>query len=394
MLYIVDDDLDFANLLGDIAKKNFNEIKIFTDPLKFIETPLTKTDIVLLDIKMPKMDGVEVLRRLSQLNCEASLILISGFDSSVLHSTAMLAKELSLNISAHLTKPASPNKIYQALENAIELNSKNDNIITVRKSSHDFQFTKEVIETAINEELILHYQPQIDLKTNKVIGVEALVRWEHSSKGLIPPDSFIPQITKYNLLEQLTNKVIEMAVAQEEKWDKYGFNIPISINICASNVTSLNLPEELELLITKAAITPSKICLEVTESELMGELIPSIDTLTRMRLKGFNLSIDDFGTGYSSLLQLYRIPFNELKIDRSFITHLLDNEESKVIVDSCITLAHKLGMKVVAEGIETQEVYNQLMKMGCDIGQGYFICRPLSGPKLLNWLHESSVYTQ
>jgi len=390
MLYIVDDDLDFATLLKDIAKKSFSDIEVFTDPSKFITTTLTSSDIVLLDIKMPKMDGVEVLRKLSEQDCQANLILISGFDASVLHSTAMLAKELSLNISSHITKPAPASKINQALTNAMEQTQSYSVLNSKSVLKKLISFSEVEITNAINNQLILHYQPQVELKTGKVIGAEALVRWEHPTKGLIPPDSFLPQIAQFRLLEELTNKVIKMAIEQEEKWDKYGFNIPISINICASNVTSLTLPEKLEDLIFQAAINPSKICLEVTESELMGELIPSIDTLTRMRLKGFNLSIDDFGTGYSSLLQLYRIPFNELKIDRSFITNLLTVQESNVIVDSCITLAHKLGMKVVAEGIETQEVYDELIKMKCDVGQGYYICKPLPGPKLLNWIHESN----
>jgi len=215
-----------------------------------------------------------------------------------------------------------------------------------------------------------------------------LARWKHPKYGIIYPNDFIPLIQKYQLLEVLTDKVIRLAIEQEKLFKSYGYNFIVSINISASNVTSLTLPETMEDLINNTGLQPSMICFEVTESELMGELISSMDTLTRMRIKGFKLSIDDFGTGYSSLLQLYRIPFNELKIDQSFIKNLMVSPESKIIVDTCITLAHKLGMSVVAEGIEDRETLAELTKMGCDVGQGYHLCRPIPISDLLYWIHE------
>ena len=200
---------------------------------------------------------------------------------------------------------------------------------------------------------------------------------------------FLPQVNKLKLLDALTDHVIECAINAESSWSKYGIDINTSINVNASNVINLSLPEKLEALTNNAAITPSKICLEVTESELMTELIPSMDTLTRLRLKGFRLSIDDFGTGFSSLLQLYRIPFTELKIDRSFIKNLATNSESRIIVETCILLAHKLGMKVVAEGIEDRDTFTILHELGCDIGQGYYFSKPLPEHELHVWLHEN-----
>jgi len=393
MLYIVEDDPDFAALLKEISKEAFSDVEIFLNSPDFIKKQLTCNDVVILDIKMPKMDGVEILRALAEKSCLSKLILISGFDSSVLHSTAMLAQQLGLQVIAQITKPVDPDKVQAILASLIKQPSTNITNIanpstksTVVKSTH---FSKEEISKAIKDnQLVLYYQPQVDLKTNKLIGVEALVRWLHPEKSMIFPDDFLPFVEKYNLLEPLTDSIIKIAIEQESEWEKLGYNVNVSINICASNVTSLSLPEKLEELIKKASIKPSKICFEVTESELMGELIPSMDTLTRMRLKGFHLSIDDFGTGYSSLLQLYRIPFNELKIDRSFISKLLSSAESKVIVDTCITLSHKLGMKVVAEGIEDKETFKLLLSMGCDIGQGYYISKPLSKLDTTYWLHE------
>jgi len=388
----MDDDLSFSELLKDISMSVCSEIEVFNDPFVFINKSFTTSDIIILDIKMPKMDGVEILRRLAIKKCKAKIILISGFDSSVLHSSSMLANELGLNVVAQVTKPVQVKKIQDIIKE-VSIEVKDDlKPITANDSANKYTlFSKEDILNAINnDQLILYYQPQIELKTNQLAGLEALVRWSHPEYGIIYPNDFIPLIEKYQLFEELTNKVIRIAINQEKALKDYGYTIVISINISSCNVTSLTLPETLEELIDNAELEPSMLCFEVTESELMGDLIPSMDTLTRMRIKGFKLSIDDFGTGYSSLLQLYRIPFHELKIDQSFIKNLMTSPESKIIVDICITLSHNLGMIVVAEGIEDRETLEELTRMGCDIGQGYHICKPMDIASMLHWIQEKS----
>lgn len=391
MLYIVDDDIEFSLLLSDISSPHVPELKVFHDPVTFFsDIELTAKDIVILDIKMPKMDGIEVLRELADKRISSSLILISGVESGVLNSTAMLAKELGLNIAAQLPKPFTPQKLVDVLAKIVA----DDQVRAFKQASsavdETLSFSKAEIEDGLSKgQITLFYQPQIDLDTCQLCSVEGLVRWAHPTLGLVPPNVFLPQVHKHNLLDALTDHVIECAINAESSWNKLGIEINTSINVNASNVINLSLPEKLEALANNAAITPSKICLEVTESELMTELIPSMDTLTRLRLKGFRLSIDDFGTGFSSLLQLYRIPFTELKIDRSFIKNLATNPESRIIVETCILLAHKLGMTVVAEGIEDRETFTILHELGCDIGQGFYFSKPLPEHELHVWLHEN-----
>ena len=392
MLFIMDDDLSFAELLKDISLSVCSDIEVFNDPFAFINKLFCASDIIILDIKMPKMDGVEILRRLAIKKCKAKIILISGFDSSVLHSSSMLAKELGLNVVAQVRKPVQAKQIQAIIK---DINTEEAAGLKPIKANSPIPkyalFSKEDIENAINnDQLILYYQPQIELKTKKLAGLEALVRWNHPEYGIIYPNDFIPLIEKYQLFEELTNKVIRIAIDQEKALKDYGYTIVISINISSCNVTSLTLPETLEELIDNAELEPSMLCFEVTESELMGELIPSMDTLTRMRIKGFKLSIDDFGTGYSSLLQLYRIPFHELKIDQSFIKNLMTSPESKIIVDICIKLSHNLGMIVVAEGIEDQETLEELTIMGCDIGQGFHLCKPMDIASILCRIQKKS----
>ncbi|MFK5893488.1 MAG: EAL domain-containing protein, partial [Pseudomonadota bacterium] len=187
------------------------------------------------------------------------------------------------------------------------------------------------------------------------------------------------------LMSELTHWVISNVVQQERQWQKNDLEICVSANISANDITSLTLPEQLVQLLSDNELDPTRLTLEVTESALMGELVTSLDILTRLRLKGTGLSIDDFGTGYSSLSQLHRVPFTELKIDQSFVFNITEDPEARAIVKTCIMLGHELNMLVVAEGVEDQETWDILTQLGCDIAQGYFIARPMPADKLLIW---------
>ena len=244
---------------------------------------------------------------------------------------------------------------------------------------------KELADAIKNDELILYYQPQLDIKTGELSGVEALVRWLHPEKGMIFPDQFIYLAEENDLIGALTERVIYIAVRQNKKWHDNGFDITISVNVSADNILNLDLPEKLKKLINQYDVSAENITLEITESAVMGELTSSLDVLNRLRMKGFPLSIDDFGTGYSSLSHLYQAPFTELKIDLSFTMLMLEDTEAMVIVKICIMLGQMLGMNIVAEGVETQEIYDKLLDMGCDIAQGYHISRPIPEDELFQW---------
>jgi len=187
-------------------------------------------------------------------------------------------------------------------------------------------------------------------------------------------------------MEKLSHWVIKNAVLQEQQWLDAELLIPVSINISATDITSLALPEQLAELLDNNKLDPTVLTLEVTESVLMGEQITSLDILTRLRLNGIQLSIDDFGTGFSSLSQLHQLPFSELKIDQSFVSKMLKDSEALAIVKTCILLGHELNMQVVAEGVEDQETWNVLAENGCDLAQGYFIAKPMPNNDLIEWL--------
>ena len=383
-VHIIDDEQQVADMLAEFVYLTGYQANIYTQAIQFFEKnkPGDENSILILDLNMPDMDGIEVMRRLAETGYTLPLILVSGYDMGVLHSAEQLARAHSLEIIASLSKPLK----MEALREILQVYSQAGVDAKISSISNELQLTASELNTAIHSnQLVVHYQPQIDIKSGALVGVEALVRWQHPEHGLIYPDLFIPLAEKKDLISGLTEQVIKQAVEQILNWKSVGLIIHVSVNISAENITSLTLPEQLIDLLNHHELDASMLTLEVTESALMSELVTSLDILTRLRMKGIGLSIDDFGTGHSSLSQLYRVPFTELKVDKSFVMNMQHDEDAKGIVKTCIMLGHELNMKVVAEGVEDKEIMALLYEMGCDIAQGYHIAKPMPADKLLEW---------
>lgn len=388
-VYIIDDDALIVEMLSQFISMLGYEVEGFTSAINyFADYPDDEGDYaIMLDLNMPDMDGIEVIRQLAERDSNASLILISGYDTSVLHSAEKLAHAHNLKIIGSLTKPISFSLLESLFE---EIGNSGTPQFVERGNAHQSLQLSELRDALSGRQIMLHYQPQIDIKSGQMVGVEALVRWQHPQRGLIFPNHIIPMAEEFGLMGDLTAQVINQAVQQTHKWQEIGLRIPVSVNISAENITSLTFPDQLKKLLQRQHFDPSLLTLEVTESELMGDLKTSLDILTRLRMKGVDLSIDDFGTGYSSLSQLHRIPFTELKVDMSFVMNMCDDAEAMAIVKTCIMLGHELKMKVVAEGVESERILKHLEEMGCDIAQGYLIARPMDAENLIRWLNERS----
>lgn len=390
-IYLLDDEEALVDLHCEVAELAGLEAQGFTRASEFFEqvTNFENGSILVLDLHMPEMDGIEVMRRLAKMPNSPALILLSGHDAGVLHAAEKLSRAHGLEVIASLKKPLSLDNLMQLFKQHNPENNnqkKNDSQLSTQELSlHD-------LKQAINEDqLVLHFQPQLELATNSLAGVEVLVRWQHPHQGLVYPDRFIPLAEDSGLIGELTYWVIDNTIKQQQIWQEAGLTTTVSVNISALDITSLKLPEQLADLLDNNKLAPTLLTLEVTESALMGELVTSLDILTRLRLKGIRLSIDDFGTGYSSLSQLHRVPFTELKIDRSFVSNLSTDNEARAIVKTCILLGHELNMRVVAEGVEYEEDFELLQQMGCDIVQGYFIARPMPINELLAWVNSRNV---
>lgn len=235
-------------------------------------------------------------------------------------------------------------------------------------------------------QLELYYQPKIDIKRRLVYGFEALLRWNHPEMGFIPPTEFIPLVEMTELIHPMTLWVIESSIVQAKKWQAMGFDFSVAANLSAQNLLGDSLSERIEVLLEHYDLPPEKLEIEITESIIMVDPERALKVLKAIAALGVTLAIDDFGTGYSSLAYLKRLPVQTLKIDRSFVTGMLDDEQDQIIVHSTINLAHNLGLRVVAEGVEDDAVLSQLSDLECDRAQGYFIAKPQPVAELDKWL--------
>jgi len=379
-LLIIDDEIDFAMFVADVADDMGFEVISAHDPKEFANLYSEDISIIILDLFMPGIDGIEILRHLVEYNSSASIIFMSGKDSSVLQSAQKIAEQQGVNVLGLLSKPFLAEQLENVLGKYVSRAPIKEARTFVRPSANE-------IRTAIEKkELHVVYQPQIRIADRTVIGVEALVRWNHPLRGMIPPDIFVPIAEENELVGEITSFVTNTSIQQQADWLKAGTDLRMSINISPKILDDLDMPEKLAACAIDVGANIQNIVFEVTETALMSDVVRYMDILTRLRMKGFSLSIDDFGTGYSSLQQLVRVPFNELKIDRSFINKINSDKEFKAISEISILLAHKLGMTVVAEGIEDESVWETLKELGCDEGQGYWMAKPMLADEIETWM--------
>lgn len=236
------------------------------------------------------------------------------------------------------------------------------------------------------DELLLHYQPKIDMRAARVCGVEALVRWMHPERGMMPPDEFIPLAEHTGLIKPLTEWVLAAALRQSSVWRETGLKLPIAVNLSARNLRDAGLLDKMKQLLGAWHADAGWLEFEITESTIMDDPDGALAILTSLNDLGIALFVDDFGTGYSSLSYLQKLPVDAVKIDKSFVQNMLASADSAAIVRATITLAHDLGMKVVAEGIESQEMWDGLARLRCDVAQGYFIGKPMPAEQFQAWL--------
>ena len=241
-----------------------------------------------------------------------------------------------------------------------------------------------------HDELVLFYQPKVGLTNGTLSNVEALARWQHPERGMVPPGEFIPFAEKTGYIREITCWAIEAALKQRLKWQKDGLPLTISVNVSARDLMKTDFPEMIAGLLARYGASPNWLTLEITESAIMTDPQRALNVLERLHGMGLRLSVDDFGIGYSSLAYLKKLPVSELKIDMSFIRNMDNDKDDETIVRSTVDLGHNMGLKVVAEGVETEAIWNMLREMGCDVAQGYYLSRPLAADALAQWIGGSA----
>jgi EAL domain-containing protein (putative c-di-GMP-specific phosphodiesterase class I) len=395
-LVVIDDDDLVGQLVVEAAQQvGFSALAVQDFEALKVQVDVAEPDVMVLDLVLPNVDGIQVLRFLADRGCKAKIWLLSGFDPKVVQTAERLGVSLGLNIVGALNKPVSVTTLKEELRKQL-------------RESGDFSVHE--LEQAISDDhLFVHYQPKVRLGGERaanagddvltltvddtpyeVMGFEALARWRNPHGAMVSPVKFIPVAEHSRMIEPLTQSVFRQVIEALAQWKARGVRLNVAVNISPSTLADLDLPDRLAEKAYAVGVSPDQMILEITENSAVTEDPHFMDVLSRFRLKGFGLSLDDFGTGFSSLIQIYRMPFTELKIDRSFVSEMDQNEEAFTIVQSIVNLGHNLGMKVCAEGVETRSSANTLISLGCDYAQGFYFSRPVALPDIMRRIGTAS----
>jgi len=344
----------------------------------------TAYDVVVLDLGLRDHDGIELLRCLCAAGSEAALVFVSGFDQRVRLAAARLAAALGLRVAGTLGKPLLVEHLMALLREFPER-------ACAGGAGQDAAIDPGLLASGIEDnEISCRFQPKVTLRDRRMVGMEVLARWHSPVLGEVSPVRFIPLAEQAGLIDRLTCRIMEQALARFRPWHVEWPELTLAINLSPVSLTDLTLPERICAVLTESGVPPTALVLEVTESAVMADYVTAADILTRLRIRGIKLSIDDFGTGYSSLLSLLHLPFSEMKIDRQFVATCAHDPEAPKIIRAIVSLAHELGLHLVAEGIETEPVAGLLMRLGCTVGQGFLFAPPLCHAVLSERLREAA----
>jgi EAL domain-containing protein (putative c-di-GMP-specific phosphodiesterase class I)/CheY-like chemotaxis protein len=381
-ILLIDDDRVVGEIVSALVKAMGLQCDVTRTSEEFFNRIGPETTLILLDLVMPEMDGIEILRLLGERNCRARIVLMSGINIRVIETAKKLAQTLGLNVIGHLQKPFPIGQLQDLLLANIGTEKPAD-----KQSEKRIAIPDEDLRLAFERnEFVLYYQPQINIATGVVTGVEALTRWQHPELGLVFPDNFISRIEALGLMDRFCWITAERALNEVKEFSAPNGHLPrLAINVSVSSLRDLKFPDILMNLARKYDFPAECIVLEITESGLM-EFSLALDVLTRLRMRNFQLSIDDFGTGYSMMRQLQNVPAIELKIDKTFVQHMHASHADLVMVEKVIEMGHELEMEVIAEGVETEEQFETLRAKGCDGVQGFLFSRALPPADIIRWL--------
>jgi EAL domain-containing protein (putative c-di-GMP-specific phosphodiesterase class I) len=380
-LVVEDDDFQrrtVARMLHSLGAREVQEVSDGRQALASIQGA-APADLVVCDLDMPAMDGMEFMRHLGQANSAVSVIIASAQEPSLLNSVKKMAREYGVRLLGVIEKPVT----LKGLEDLIARH-KRPKPQPAGASAGAPSFSLDQILHGVQEKQFEpFFQPKVGLATGRILGAEALARWRHPEHGLVGPNAFIAQLEQSGKIDELTLLMLEKAALACRAWRERGMEQTVSVNLSLVSLADTMLADLITETVRSAGLDPRHMILEITETAAMTEVAPALENLARLRMRGFGLSVDDYGTGFSSLRQLTRAPFTELKIDQSFVAGCAANDSSRAIVESSVEMARRLDIKSVAEGVETQADWDVLKATGCDMAQGYFIAKPMQESSFL-----------
>jgi EAL domain-containing protein (putative c-di-GMP-specific phosphodiesterase class I)/CheY-like chemotaxis protein len=387
-LAVEDHEFQRGMLLKMLARLGATQVSTAADgyaALEIVMSPGAAIDIIISDLDMPGMDGLEFMRHVGEAHIPVSIILASAMESVLLDSVETMTRAYGVKILGVIQKPITPEKLAALIKLHLPAQA-NPNLTQTDALSFTIE---EIVQGIRNDEFEPFFQPKVELASGRIKGAEALARWRHPQKGIVAPYAFVGLLEEHDHIDKLTWLMLSKAVDFCCEWrTKSGLDVSVSVNVSAKSLTDMNFADRVTELVKCKSLDCRNIILEVTESAATTDIGHSLETLSRLRMKGFGLSIDDYGTGYSSLQQLARIAFTEIKLDQSFIKSATTQQAARIILQSSIDMAKKLGIVTVAEGIETENDWDLLRELGCDLAQGYLIAKPLEASEFLTWARD------
>ncbi|HET6630450.1 MAG TPA: EAL domain-containing response regulator [Woeseiaceae bacterium] len=376
-LLIVDDEPAICTIITRVAEPLGFRVQSLNDSGRFLQTLKDfRPSLLILDLKMPGVDGVQLLHQVKEGQSDAQVMVVSGMDQRVLNTAEKLGRSQGLQMLGVLQKPLQRADLERRLKEALnagQTHSRGELMLALRA-----------------RQFVVHYQPKIARKADgwRVTGAEALVRWQHPQQGLLPPGEFLALMEEYQLMDELTDFVLDSAIQQAAAWKKAGMPLRVAVNLSASLAEDMGFPNRLTALLQKHGLPGNLLTIELTESTAMADATKAMDIFLRLCVNDVSLSIDDFGTGFSSLQQLYQLPFDELKIDRMFIGGLPDDDEARAIVRATVDMAHALNITVCAEGVETRAALDYLESVNCDRAQGFLVGAAVPAAEIERIVHD------
>ena len=339
-------------------------------------------DLILTDLEMPVMDGVAFIGEMASRGYRPELVIVSSQEQNILRSVRLMAVTFGLSVAGFVQKPIFREDLEKVLSGPPFLTR------SAPAPAAQCAIGLDEIRTGLRDgEFLCFFQPQLTFQGAHLKGVEALIRWRHPQSGLLGPGAFLPQAeTDPELMSGLTLHVLEFVARQWQGWNTRGLKLEVAVNLSAQSLSEPAFADRILEKVSDLDMPPRFLVFEMTESASVSNLGHTLSNLNRLRMKGFGLSIDDFGTGFATFEQLERIPFTELKVDQSITRGLPGSERHTILARNMLQMAKDLHLTSVAEGIETQEMWDALKALGCDRGQGYFLGRPMPGAQLKDWV--------
>ena len=380
---IVDDDHEIQSVLVEFLGRFYHCVAVNSAEAALATLATQPFDLIMTDIAMARMSGLEMVRRILIQAPDSVIIMISGQRNIESAIQAMRAGAFD-----YITKPFELREVATVIRRALEHRKRIEGACAPSKLDES---SKELFAAISKQEFVLHYQPQVELKTGGIVGVEALVRWQHPAQGLLRPGDFIPLAERNGAILQLGEWVLRAACTQARRWVNLGLNdFRVAVNVSPQQLQQNHFPETVAKVLQEAGLRASQLEVEITESSFVHDDGIGIQTLTTLRGMGVLISIDDFGTGYSSLSYLKRLPIDSIKLDASFVKDATTDRDDAALIMAIVALAHNLRLRVIAEGIETEEQLNLLRSLRCDEGQGYFFGRPVGAQIITAWAEKGN----